>query len=153
MTTASSRAAIDDFFESGSFAIAGVSPGGKKFGNYVLKELSAAGYTLYPLHPTAESIDGHKCHHGFASVPEGTKSLILSVKPERAGGIIKEAARHGFTKVWFQQGSSDPELLKLAAGLGFRLVHDQCILMYNPNIKFPHTLHKFIWKLIGKYPK
>lgn len=55
------RRAVEDFIAQRSPALVGVSRQGKKFGNAVLKELTAKGYKVLPAHPVAASIGGVKC--------------------------------------------------------------------------------------------
>jgi predicted CoA-binding protein len=148
-----SKKLIDDFLEGRSFAIAGISRTGKKFGNVILKELTKKGYTLYPVHPSSDTIDGFKCYNDISSIPQNVKSLIIVVKPDQSINIIREAAQSGFKKVWLQQGSSTTEVIKLCSELGIEAIHGECILMFTPQLKFPHNLHKNIWKLLGKYPQ
>ncbi|MBI5021868.1 MAG: CoA-binding protein [Ignavibacteriales bacterium] len=148
-----SKKLIDGFLEDGIFAIVGISRSGKKFGNVILKELSGKGYTLHPVHPSAGTIDGFKCHNNISAIPENVKSLIIAVKPDQSKNIIREAAQSGIKKVWFQQGSSSTEVLEMCSEYGIEAIHGECILMFVSQQKFPHNFHKFIWKLLGKYPQ
>ncbi len=54
-----SQAQIDQFLQSETIAIAGVSQNEKKFSRQVFNDLSNSGYTVVPINPNAQSIDGH----------------------------------------------------------------------------------------------
>ena len=41
---------IEDFLKSGPFVLFGVSRVKQKFGNTILKELSAKGFRVFPMH-------------------------------------------------------------------------------------------------------
>jgi len=58
--TPASRA-IGQFLAQPALALAlvGLSRSGKKFGNVACRELKAKGYRVYPIHPSADVIDGN----------------------------------------------------------------------------------------------
>jgi predicted CoA-binding protein len=56
----SSKVDVDDFLAQKTVAVVGVSRGGKKFGNAVLKDLKEKGYRVFPINPNAESIEGER---------------------------------------------------------------------------------------------
>jgi len=51
---------IENFVQGKRLAVVGLSRSGKKFGNMAYKELKERGYTLYPVHPQAQEIDGER---------------------------------------------------------------------------------------------
>lgn len=53
---------IEKFISKRSFALAGVSKDSRKFGNAILKELAGRGFTVYPVHPSLDSVEGVKCY-------------------------------------------------------------------------------------------
>jgi len=53
---------VDDFLAQKTMAVVGVSRGGKKFGNAILKDLKQKGYRVFPVNPHAASIDGERCY-------------------------------------------------------------------------------------------
>lgn len=142
---------IEKFVESNAFAIAGVSADNKKFGNYIVKELTARGFTIHPVHPSLEEVEGVKCSRTLDAVAAKTGKLIICVKPEKAVSIVKEAAALGFTSVWLQQGSGSKEATEAAKEAGIGAVSGKCILMYTEPVKGGHRLHRGLAKLFGKY--
>ncbi len=58
------KADIQNFLQPRRFAIAGVSRNPKKFGRMVYNELKKSGYTLYPINPNLQEIEGEKCLSG-----------------------------------------------------------------------------------------
>jgi uncharacterized protein len=146
-----SKRQVEEFFTDGKFALAGFSRSGKKFGNIVFNELKQKGFTVYPIHPVADSIDGVKCYSNFQYLPESVKSLIVVVKPGEAKQIIIKAAAAGIKYVWLQHGSSSQDVLSLCNQLGVTAIHGECILMVANPIKFPHNFHKALWKLFGRF--
>jgi len=142
--------AIEKFKEEKVFALCGVSADTKKFGNYIVKELTARGYTMIPVHPSLEEVEGVRCLRTLDAVAGRTRSLIICVKPERAVGIIKEAASLGFERVWLQQGSGSPAAIEEAKNAGLEVVSGKCILMNTEPVKGIHRFHRAIATLFGK---
>ena len=99
MTT---KTVIDEFLAQRSLALVGASRSGRKFGNAVLKELSAKGYTVLPIHPEAGEIDGHAAYASFGELPAGVGGAVVVVPPTQAEQVVRDAAAHGITRIWLQ---------------------------------------------------
>jgi uncharacterized protein len=147
------REIIDDFLSSKTMAIAGMSRSGKQFGNSVYTELTSKGYKLYPVHPYVQEINGVKCYSNLASLPEKVESAMITLPPVQTEIFLKDAVKAGIKKVWIQQGAESKETLRFCEENGINAVHKECILMFAEPVAPFHGFHRFIWKLIGKYPK
>jgi hypothetical protein len=148
-----SRAAVDGFLAERTLALVGASRSKGKFGNTVLKELTAKGYRVLPVHREAAAIDGHTAYPSLAALPERAGGVVVVVPPSEAVKVVRDAAAQGITRVWLQQGSSSPEALQEAAAAGLSVVHGECILMFAEPAGPLHGTHRFIWKLIGRLPR
>jgi predicted CoA-binding protein len=146
-----SRASIDAFVAQPALAMVGLSRSGRKFGNLACRELRAKGYRVYPIHPSAEIIDGVRCYTRFADLPEPVDALLVVVPPAQAANAIREAAAAGIHHVWLQQGAESADVLKLGRDLGLDVVAGQCILMFTKPTSY-HKVHRWIWDLLGKVP-
>lgn len=143
---------IDNFLAAKRIAVAGASASGKGFGNNVIAELTKREYAVYPVHPTAESINGLRACNSIKKLPDGVTHLYIALKPEDALKVIKEALVHNIEAIWIQQHSESKEILSLCETLEIPVIYGQCIIMYLPNISFPHRVHRYINKLTGKLP-
>ena len=128
----------DKFLEGPALALVGASRSGKKFGNLALKTLASKGYRVYPVHPSAESIDGVKCYAKLSELPESVSAVIVVVPPQQAVNVIRHAHDAGLNRVWLQQGSESPEVLQLCKELGVDVVAGECVLMF----AHPTSYHK-----------
>jgi len=146
-----SRTAINAFLAKPTLALAGASRSGKKFGNIALRELRAKGYRVYPLHPSAETIDGAPCYHHFAELPEPVDAVLVVVPPVGALDVVREAAGAGAHYVWLQQGAESPDVLALCRELGLIAIAGECILMFAEPRSY-HKLHRWLWGVMGKLP-
>lgn len=148
-----SRAAVDDFLAQKDLALVGVSRGGKKFGNGALRELTANGYRVFPVHPEAETIQGIPCYPNLRELPEPVGGLLIVVPPAQTEVVVREAAAAGLRRVWMQQGSSSPTALQFCAENGIEAVHGECILMFLRKGPALHRFHHWLWGLLGKLPR
>jgi hypothetical protein len=147
-----SKAAVDGFFADRTLALVGASRSGRKFGNMVLKELTAKGYRVLPVHPDAPEIDGHPAYPSLAGLPEKVGGVIVVVPPVKAEQVVHDAAAAGIRRVWLQQGASSPGALQAAEARGLSVVHGECILMFAEPTRSFHRVHRVIWKLLGRLP-
>ena len=55
--------------------------------------------------------------------------------------------------LWFQPGAENNAAIDIAIKNGKNVIHEECILMHTKSSGFPHNIHKFVNKLLGKHPK
>ncbi len=146
------KATVEDFIRQRTLAVVGVSSRGKKFGNAACRELRAKGYRIFPVHPTASSLDGEPCYASLSKLPEPVGGVLIVVPPAETEKVVREAATAGIGRIWMQQGAQSPAAIQFCKDKGLSVIHDECILMFAEPIKGPHRLHRFIWRLLGKLP-
>lgn len=146
-------ATVEDFVAQKTLALAGASRSGKKFGNSVMKELRAKGYTVHPVHPEAEEIDGVRCVPSLADLPEPVGGVVLTVKPHETEKLVREAHAAGIPRVWMQQGAQSDDAIAFCRDNGVDAVHGECILMFAGPVQGVHAFHRWLWKVFGKLPK
>jgi predicted CoA-binding protein len=138
---------IESFMKLHSFALYGASSKKKKFGNYVLAELNKKGYKVFPMHRTANFIDGVKAYSSLNELPEKPEGAILVIPPAEAEHASNDIISAGIKNVWFQQGSVSDRAVRYCMLNGINSVNGECILMFAGHPGFPHNLHKWVWSL------
>ena len=141
---------VDDFLAQKSMAVVGVSRGGKKFGNTVLKDLKEKGYRGFAINPKAESIEGERCYPDLASLPETPDGVVAVVPPATTEEVVKQAHAAGIERVWMQQGSESEAAIRYCRDNGMTVIDGECILMFAEPAAFYHRFHRWVWKLLGK---
>jgi uncharacterized protein len=147
-----SHEAIKEIMAQRTLALVGASRNGKKFGNAILRELKSKGYAVLPVHPQAESIDGERCYPNLKSLPEKVGAVVVCVPPVQAEQVVQQAHEAGINRVWLQQGAESYTAVRYCENHEMTAVHGQCIMMFAEPVKSIHGFHRWIWKLIGKYP-
>ncbi|MCZ6887608.1 MAG: acetate--CoA ligase family protein [Gammaproteobacteria bacterium] len=76
-------------------AVIGASAEDGKIGNSVMKNLIDGGYAgdLYPVHPRAEEILGHKCYTSVTEVPGVIDIAIFCIPARFVAGVIAECGQ------------------------------------------------------------
>ena len=148
-----SKAVVDDFLAQKDLALVGVSRTGKKFGNAALRELTANGYRVFPVHPEAETVQGIRCYPNLREFPAPVGGLLIVVPPDQTEVVVREAAAAGIRRVWMQLGSSSPNAIQFCAENGIQAVQGECILMFLRHGPVLHRFHHWLWGVLGKLPR
>jgi predicted CoA-binding protein len=146
-----SQKTVDAFIAEPALALVGMSRSGGKFGNYAYTTLTSKGYRVYPIHPSAEAIDGHRCYRRFADLPEHVDAVLIVVPAEQAEAVVRDAAAAGIHHVWLQQGAESARVLEACYNAGIEPVSGECILMFAKPTGF-HKAHRLLWRVLGKLP-
>jgi uncharacterized protein len=147
----SSKATIEQFVSQPALALMGMSRSGKKFGNFAYRTLLSKGYRVYPIHPDAKAINGVQCYSDFEKLPERIEEALVVLPAAKAVGAIRKAAAAGIRRVWLQQGSESPDVLKACQELGIDAISGECILMFARPTGY-HKVHRWVWGMLGKLP-
>jgi predicted CoA-binding protein len=138
-----------DFVAEKTLAVVGVSRG-RGFGKQVFKHLKRKGYRVLAVNAKADSIDGERCYRRLDDLPEPVGGVVTVVPPAETERIVEDCARLGIRRVWMQQGSESPAAVERCRVLGISAVAGQCLIMHT-DAGFPHSVHRLIWKMVGKY--
>ncbi len=143
---------IDDFLAQSKIAVVGVSRDPRKFGRTVYKDLKHKGYQVFAINPNASEVLGDPCYASLADLPEKVDGIVTVVPPAETEKAVQEAARLGIPRVWMQAGSESQRAIDFCKQNGIRAIHNECIMMFAVN-KFPHNMHRWVNKVVGKLPK
>lgn len=147
------RARVDEFLAQKKIAVVGVSRGGKGFANIALKELRAKGYSVYPVNPNAQTIEGETCYPSLRALPERADGVVIVVPPDETELVVRDAFFAGIRKVWMQQGAESDMAIRFCKEHEMSVVHGECILMFAEPAHFFHRAHRFVKGLSGQLPQ
>lgn len=145
----SNKEIIEDFISQRTLAIVGASRNGQSFGNMAMRELKAKGYTIYPVHPTAETLEGERAYPSLAALPVKVDGLLVVVPPAETEKVVKEAQAAGIPRVWMQQGAQSEAAIRFCEQNNMQVVHGKCIMMYAQPQSI-HKFHRWVVNLFGK---
>ena len=104
-------------------AVIGAGPDRRKFGNKSVRAHLAAGYTVYPVHPNATTVEGLTAYRSVKDIPTKKLDRVTIYVPPAVGlGILPEIAAMSPGEVWFNPGAESSELLTKAQQLGLKAI-------------------------------
>jgi uncharacterized protein len=104
-------------------AIVGAGPERRKFGNKSVRAHSAAGYTVFPIHPTAQTVEGLRVYRSVKDVPVEKLDRVSVYLPPAVGlTVLADIAAKSPGEVWFNPGADGPEVLAAAKKLGLNVI-------------------------------
>ncbi len=110
-------------------AVVGASNDPAKYGNIIVRNLAAKGYTVLPVNPRETEIAGLPVFPNLEAVPAPIHIVNVVTPPEVSRGILEEASRLGLPAVWLQDGSYDETVLEVARRAPFKTVYEACIMV------------------------
>ncbi len=147
-----SRESVSEFLSQSTLAVVGASRGGRKFGNAVLRDLRSRGYRVFPVHPLAEQIEGERCWPSLRNLPAPVGGVVIVVPPAETEKVVVDAVAAGIRRVWMQQGAESAAAIAYCRDNGVSVISGACIMMFAEPRTFPHNVHRWLWRVLGKLP-
>ena len=113
---------------SATIAVLGASADRRKFGNKCVRAYLQAGYSVYPVNPREEMIEGLKVYSRLKDIPAQLDRVSVYLPPVITETLLADIAAAVAGQTWFNPGSADPSILASAAALGIA-VHDGCSIV------------------------
>jgi predicted CoA-binding protein len=110
-----------------TIAVVGCSTHSYKAAHTVPASMQAAGYTIVPVHPYADTILGVTAYRSLAEIPVPV-DLVNVFRPAReAAGVAEAAVAIGARALWLQLGLHSRHAAAIARAAGLDYVEDSCI--------------------------
>jgi predicted CoA-binding protein len=150
--------AIDDFLAQKRIAVAGVSrEGGNHAANGIYLRLKERGYTVFPVNPNADKVEGDPCFHDLKSIPGGVDAVVVGTHPKDSANVVQQCNELGIKHIWmhsnFSQGSYSKDAHEVCRANGIAAITGGCPLMYGPTSDGFHRFMRSILGVFGKLPK
>lgn len=148
---------IERFLAERQVGIVGISHSREKFSNKVYQKLVESGYSVYPVHPEMESMDGVRCVPGVGQLPGEVRALVLVASPAVCAQVLKEVSEAQFNRIWVFSGKQgepgvEAQIQRLQAA-GVSVISEKCPFMFLEPVAGIHAIHRFFARLVGSYPK
>lgn len=144
---------IEKFFSATAYAVIGVSEDRKKFGNMVFRAMKERGMVVYPVNPNRESVEGCKCFSSVLELPDGVASVVTMIHRAATERIINDCVKKKVEVLWMQPGSYSTIAKNEAEASRMTVISGQCILMFLEPVVSAHSVHRWINKVVGAYPR
>ena len=103
-------------------AIIGASTDRNKFGNKAVRAFEKQGYTVYPVNPKDEEIEGLAAFKSIRDVPVRPQMVSVYLPPAVLLKVLPEIAAKGCDELWLNPGTESDEVLAEAERLGLKVI-------------------------------
>jgi uncharacterized protein len=110
-----------------NIAVVGLSPDSSRPSHRVAAALQGFGYTIIPVHPSADTILGAKAYRRLADIPGPIDLVDVFRQPQHVPEIIDECLALGLKAVWLQDGVVNEPAAMKARAAGMTVVMDRCV--------------------------
>jgi acetate---CoA ligase (ADP-forming) len=141
-------ASLRPFFEPRAVAVVGASRSRGRIGSEIVRNLVASGFrgSVYPIHPSADEIQGLRAYPRVAAVPGPVDLAVIAVPAEHVLGIVDDCVEKGVRGLCVISagfGEADDEgrtreaaLVDKVRGAGCRLIGPNCMGLLNTDPRF-----------------
>lgn len=99
-------------------AIIGASADRYKFGNKALRAFRAQGFTVIPINPHADFVEGERAYASVLDYPGTIDEASVYVPPAVGVGVMDELQKKGVPVVWLNPGADGRAVVDRARALG-----------------------------------
>jgi predicted CoA-binding protein len=108
-------------------AVVGCSRYEHKAAHRIPAEMQAVGYTIVPVHPSAETLLGVPAYRRLADIPFHVDVVDVFRPSAEAPAIAEEAVAIGASALWLQLGLRSDAAAATARAAGLDYVENRCI--------------------------
>ena len=132
-----SQAIYDLLAKAQVIALVGHSDKPERDSYRVAAYLREAGYTVYPVNPTVEQIDGRQSYRKVQHIPEPVDIVDVFRGKRHIPGIVQDAIEAGAGAVWMQIELGHDEAAQTALENGLDVVINRCIQIEHARLRVP----------------
>ena len=103
-------------------AVIGASNDRHKFGNRAVRAFKRQGYTVIPVNPNEDQVEGQKAYASVLDIPGTIDMATVYVQSEPGVQVMDELARKGVGEVWLNPGADDDRVVDRARALGLNVI-------------------------------
>ena len=98
-------------------AVIGASNDRSKFGNRAVRAFLRQGFTVIPINPHENEIEGLRAYKSVLDVPGTIDMASFYVPPEVGEQLMDDVAKKGIAEVWLNPGAESDRLIRHAQSL------------------------------------
>jgi hypothetical protein len=101
-----------------TIAILGASSDRSKFGNKAVRAFRAQGFTVVPINPREETVEGETAYASVLDYPGTIDEASVYLPPPIGLAAMDERKQKGVPIVWLNPGADGPAVVARAKALG-----------------------------------
>ena len=148
---------IEDFLAQKRMAMVGMSRDAKSMSAILFRELTQRGHEVVPVNPNIPEVMGQKCFARVQDIEPPVDIALLMTSPTVTESVVRDCAACGVKRVWMYrgggQGAVSDKAIEFCREHGISVIPGECPLMFLPQSGGIHSMHRFLRKLTGRYPR
>ena len=108
-----------------SFAVMGVSRDLSKYGHEVF-EVLRKDYTVYPINPKYDEVDGHRFYASLDTLPETPDVVVTALAPQVTEQIVPTCIARGIPLIWMPPECYTERAVELCHAADVAEIHEVC---------------------------
>lgn len=140
---------INSFFQSKNIAITGFSRKPYSHSRAIYNSFVEKGFSVYPINPCQEAIDGIKVYPSIDSLPSEVDAVYIINNKDLSLKIAQEAAAKGIKKIWIHVKCNSQYAQEVEKKYGLSIVMGECFFMWAEPVKGVHNFHRFVRSLFA----
>lgn len=109
-------------------AVIGASEDPAKYAYLAVERFAARGYTVWPVHPSGQSVAGHQCWSGIGQLPGRPDVITMYVNPRIGAGLVEAIAKAQPQLVILNPGADGEPIVSALRSRNIRFV-EACTLV------------------------
>ncbi len=122
---------VKDFLSQKSFAVVGSFRNESKYAFKILRNLKKNGFTVYPVNPRLEEVDGLKCYKRVSDIPFTVDVADIVTPPQVTEKIVRECKDKGIYRVWIQPGAENEKVIEFCKENKVNVIYNLCVILEN----------------------
>jgi predicted CoA-binding protein len=147
---------IEEFLGLKRLAVVGVSRNPRDFTRTLFRELRDRGYDVVPVNPNLSEVEGLPCLPNLQNVSPPVEGVLLLTHPSVTDLVVRDCTQAGVRHVWMYRAGGSGAVSRQAVAYcqsnGINLVEGECPFMFLQGASWPHRVHGFCRKVLGRYP-
>jgi hypothetical protein len=103
-------------------AVIGASNARDKFGNKAVRAYLRQGWTVYPVNPNEQEVEGLKSYASITDIPGPVERATLYLPPRLGLAVLEGVKAKGVEELYVNPGAESDELMARAEALGLNAI-------------------------------
>ena len=146
----------EDFFSGDRYAIFGVRARGRLHGYLLIGALRKAGKTPIAIEPDGRKVKNAEVYRSLRDAGKVDGVVILPPAPwdqssaDFTNNALQQCCEQGISRIWIYTAGNPAPTITIAQEKGLDVVAGECPCLYISKGGFPHNLHRWITKRLGR---
>lgn len=155
--TCTTMRTVESFLGLHRIAVIGVSANPNDFTRTLFRELQARRYDAVPVRPGVSEVDGARCFETVLDIEPAVEGALIVTNATVTDSVLEECAAAEIRHIWLYRamgtGAVSGGAVEFCRAHQMEVVAGECPFMFFPRPVFPHRVHRFCRRILGRLPE